>query len=199
MTHLIPTTAVVIGLLMALINLVRRKWMVNVVCLSIQYLCVFVLYPKSEGIYPALIKLIVGLMISLIIYLTILSTEAIHREKVNFRLSAGEVFRALSGLFFILLVVLAAPWINEEIFTKSSTLIIIFSFGLILLGLLQLGSKVEPLYIIIGLLTFLSGFELLYGSLEFSAILEALFAAVNLILAIAGAFFIIKDWESEKT
>ncbi len=73
----------------------------------------------------------------------------------------------------------------------------ILSLGLALIGLLQLGSKTESLYVIIGLLTFLSGFELLYGSLEFSALLEALFAIVNLLIAIAGAFFIVKDLETE--
>lgn len=199
MTDLFLIIVVIIGLTVALINLSRRVWLVNIVCLFIQYLFVFILYPKAEGLIPALIKLLVGLMVSLIIYLTLLSTGEIHRSKIKFRVSAGELFRALSGLFLILLVILATPWLHAEIFPNSSVFIIIFSFGLILLGLLQLGSKVEPLYVVIGLLTFLSGFELLYGSLEFSAILEALFTAVNLILAIAGAFFIIKDLESEIT
>ena len=71
------------------------------------------------------------------------------------------------------------------------------SLGLVILGLLQLGMITEPLYVIIGLLTFLSGFELLYGSMEFSTVLEALFAAVNLGLALVGAYIIVKDEEPE--
>jgi len=67
---------------------------------------------------------------------------------------------------------------------------------LILFGLFQMGTITEPLYLAIGLLTFLSGFELLYASLEFSRILEALFTAVNLSLALVGSYFIIKDVES---
>ncbi|NLG41023.1 MAG: hypothetical protein GX544_04905, partial [Chloroflexi bacterium] len=46
-------------------------------------------------------------------------------------------------------------------------------------------------------LTFLSGFEMLYSALEFSYLLEALLVAVNLLLAIVGAFFIVKNSESE--
>lgn len=41
-------------------------------------------------------------------------------------------------------------------------------------------------YIILGLLTFLSGFELLYAALELSLLLEALFAGINLGLALVG-------------
>ena len=63
-------------------------------------------------------------------------------------------------------------------------------------GLLQLGTIREPFYLAIGILTFLSGFELLYSALEFSYLLEALLVAVNLLLAIVGAFFIVKNAES---
>lgn len=146
----------------------------------------------------ALIKIIVGLMSTLIIYLTIQNTGAVKREPFEFKLSAGELFRMLSAVFLVTLVVLASPpWLLKEVFPQSNIYILILSLGLALIGLLQLGSKTESLYVIIGLLTFLSGFELLYGSLEFSALLEALFAIVNLLIAIAGAFFIVKDLETE--
>jgi len=70
---------------------------------------------------------------------------------------------------------------------------------LILIGLMQLGTIREPFYLVIALLTFLSGFELLYSALEFSYLLEAQLVAVNLLLAIVGAFFIVKNAESEST
>nr|MBP7213452.1 hypothetical protein [Anaerolineaceae bacterium] len=69
-------------------------------------------------------------------------------------------------------------------------------FGLMLTGIMQLGTIREPLYLAIGLLTFLSGFQLLYSALEFSYLLEALFVAVNLLLGIVGSFFIVKNAES---
>jgi len=198
-SSLILTITVILGLSAANINLIRRKWLLNILGLAIQTICVFIVFPKTESFIPALIKLIVGLMSTLILYLTILNTGAIKRERISLKLSAGEIFRGLSGIFLVLLILIATPWIQSEVFPQTSTFAIILSLGLMLLGILQLGSKAEPLYIIIGLLTFLSGFELLYGSLEFSNLLEALFAVVNLLLAIGGAYFIVKDLEMETT
>lgn len=197
MSQILPWIAVVIGLSAAWVNLVRRQWVVNVIGLAIQYLCIFLVFPKTESIMPALIKVIVGSMVALVIYLTILSTGSIRREKISFKLSAGELFRGSSGALLILIMYWTVPWLKAEIFPQSSGPALTLGLGFILLGLLQLGSKAEPLYIIIGLLTFLSGFELLYGSLEFSALIEALFALVNLLLAQAGAYFIVKDLETE--
>ena len=198
MSEIIVFIATVIGLLAGLLNLMRRKWLVNVFGLAVQYLCIFIVFPKADGISPALIKIIVGLMSTLIIYLTILSSGAIRRDPFSLKFTAGELFRGLSGAFLIFLVFIVAPWLSREVFPQSSSSSLTLGLGLILLGLLQLGAKTEPLYVIIGLLTFLSGFELLYGSLEFSTLLEALFAIVNLLIAIAGAFFITKDLEPEK-
>jgi len=197
MTKFLLTAAVITGLLAALANLVRRKWLFNILALAIQYVCIFIVFPKTDGFMHALIKVIVGLMSTLIIFLTIQSTGAVKREPFEFKLSAGELFRMLSAVFLVTLVVLASPWLLKEVFPQSNIYVLILSLGLALIGLLQLGSKTESLYVIIGLLTFLSGFELLYGSLEFSALLEALFAIVNLLIAIAGAFFIVKDLETE--
>ena len=179
MTKFLLTAAVITGLLVALANLVRRKWLFNILALAIQYVCIFIVFPKTDGFMHALIKIIVGLMSTLIIYLTIQSTGAVKREPFEFKLSAGELFRTLSAVFLVTLVVLASPWLLKEVFPQSNIYVLILSLGLALIGLLQLGSKTESLYVIIGLLTFLSGFELLYGSLEFSALLEALFAIVN--------------------
>ena len=197
MSTILPWIAVFFGILAALINLVRRKWLVNVIGLAVQYLCIFIAFPRTDGIVPALLKVIVGLMVALVIYLTILSTGSIRKDKIDLRLSTGELFRGISGVFLILLMYWAVPWLQSEVFPQSSAPALTLGFGLILLGLLQLGSKAEPLYVIIGLLTFLSGFELLYGSLEFSALTEAMFAMVNLLLAQTGAYFIIKDLETE--
>jgi hypothetical protein len=43
---------------------------------------------------------------------------------------------------------------------------------------------------VIGLLTVLAGFEILYAAVESSILVTALLAVVNLGLALAGAFFL---------
>ena len=54
----------------------------------------------------------------------------------------------------------------------------------------MVGTITEPLYLVIGMLTFLSGFESALRQPEFSRVLEAFFTAINLLLALVGSFFI---------
>ena len=56
------------------------------------------------------------------------------------------------------------------------------------IGLLGLATTTEPLKAGMGLLMFLAGFELFYASLEQAAIIFALLAAVNLIIAVVIAY-----------
>ncbi|HNX46241.1 MAG TPA: hypothetical protein PKK90_05945 [Anaerolineaceae bacterium] len=184
-------------LLMALINLVRRQWLVNMGALALQYGMVFLLLITFRNPSLGIIKLLVGLMVTLVLYLTLVSLGTLQPLQYIFRFSLGEIFRGLAGIFMIIAVTLFTPGLRTEVFPLTSLPVLTASLGLVILGLLQLGMITEPLYVIIGLLTFLSGFELLYGSMEFSTVLEALFAAVNLGLALVGAYIIVKDEEPE--
>jgi hypothetical protein len=64
--------------------------------------------------------------------------------------------------------------------------------GLLLigLGLLHLGITSESFRVILGLLTVLTGFEILYAAVESSSLVAALLVVVNLGLAMAGAYFL---------
>lgn len=188
--------AAVILLLCAAVNLVRRHWVLNVAVLALQYVCVFLIILEVRTPLLAAIKLIVGLMVSLMIYLILRSSGLIDSLFLRQRLTSGEVFRGTIALLLVLISHLAAPKVKLSIFPQSSELLLTASMGLMLFGLFQMGTITEPLYLVIGMLTFLSGFELLYASLEFSRVLEALFTAINLLLALVGSFFIVKDVES---
>jgi hypothetical protein len=59
---------------------------------------------------------------------------------------------------------------------------------LIGMGLLKLGFTVQPLQATLGILTALSGFEILYATIERSALLAGLLAGITLGLALAGAY-----------
>ena len=61
---------------------------------------------------------------------------------------------------------------------------------LIGLGLLHLGMSTRPLRVVIGLLTVLSGFELVYAGLETSILIAGLQAVVTLGLALIGAYLL---------
>jgi len=190
------TVLAAILLLSAAINLVRRQWTLNIFALGLQYICIFLLILEVRSAFLAGIKLIVGLMVSLMLYLTLKSSGLIESTLLRRHVTSGEIFRGTIALLLALISFLAAPALQQSAFPQSSQLLLTASLGLILFGLFQMGTITEPLYLVIGLLTFLSGFELLYASLEISRLLEALLTAVNLSLALVGCFFIVKDVES---
>lgn len=196
MSETLRTVFAAVLLLSAAINLVRRQWTLNIFALGFQYICVFLLIQEVRSPLLAGIKLLVGLMVSLMLFLTLKSSGLIESILLRRHVSSGEIFRGTIALLLALISFLAAPALQQSAFPQSSQLLLTASLGLILFGLFQMGTITEPLYLAIGLLTFLSGFELLYASLEFSRILEALLTAVNLSLALIGSFFIVKDVES---
>jgi hypothetical protein len=61
---------------------------------------------------------------------------------------------------------------------------------LITLGLVQLGLTMQPLRVVIGLLTLLSGFGILYAAVESSVLITGLLAVITLGLSIVGAYML---------
>jgi hypothetical protein len=185
-----------LALAAALVNLSRRKWSLNLLALGIQSLCLFPALTSILSIELALIQPFTGLMVTLILYITLISVGGIEPLKLKFKLSSGEVFRGLAGLLLIAMLRAFMPVFQPAVFPQVPSQHLFLSLGLVLLGSLQLGTIREPFYLAMGLLTFLAGFELLYSALEFSFLLEAFLVTVNLSLAIVGAYFIIKNAES---
>ncbi len=196
MTDFLQYLPVYLALLAALLNLVRRQWTLNLVALIVQFVCLFPILLKILPLQLALIHPFTGLMVTLILYLTLVSVGGIKSIDLLRSLTSGEIFRGLAGVFLISTLYAFLPQLQQDVFPLVSTNHLFLSLGLVLIGLLQLGTIREPFYLAIGILTFLSGFELLYSALEFSYLLEALLVAVNLLLAIVGAFFIVKNAES---
>jgi hypothetical protein len=65
------------------------------------------------------------------------------------------------------------------------------SLLLIGMGLLHLGVTDRILQVTIGLMTVLSGFEILYTAVESSTLVAALLAVINLGLALVGSFLMV--------
>ncbi len=185
-----------LALAAALINLVRRKWSLNLLALMLQFLCLFPALASILSLELALIQPFTGLMVTLILYITLVNVGSIEKLELNLKLSSGEVFRALAGILLIAMLRAFIPVLQPAVFPQVPAQHLFLSLALVLLGSLQLGTIREPFYLAIGLLTFLAGFELLYSAIEFSLLLEALLVTVNLSLAIVGAYFIIKNAES---
>jgi hypothetical protein len=61
------------------------------------------------------------------------------------------------------------------------------------LGLLQLGLTSHPIRVIIGLLTIISGFEIIYTVVELSALVAGLLAGVTMGLALLGVYLLFES------
>lgn len=196
MRELLNTLPIYIALLAALLNLVRRQWSLNLIALVFQFIFIIPSLLKLFPIQIALIQPFSGIMVSLMLFLTLNQVGGIEKIKLSRNLTPGEIFRALAGIFLLSIISFFLEDFQKDVFPTIPMEHLYISVGLMLTGIMQLGTIREPLYLAIGLLTFLSGFQLLYSALEFSYLLEALFVAVNLLLGMVGSFFIVKNAES---
>jgi hypothetical protein len=103
--------------------------------------------------------------------------------------SQGQLFRIIASGLVLMIVVAITPQV-EEIVPGIGLAVIAGSMVLIGMGLLHLGISAQPFRIILGLLTVLSGFEIIYAALESSLLVAALLAVVDLGLALTGAYLL---------
>jgi len=192
----LSTFAFVLIVIAAMMILIFRDWRINAAALALQYLAAFALVTLSWPIGLAIVKLIAGWMATAVIALTCLRQKNARDSSES---GASLVFRGLAGLLIILLIFILTPTLQAQVFRQVDLLIL--QGGLMLLGmsLMQLGTNSEPYLIVISLLSFLAGFEVIHAALELSTLLTGLLVVVNLGLALVGVYFIIKVGESGET
>jgi hypothetical protein len=186
---LITYGAVVLVGLTAIYILIAKDWRYCVLALAVQYIGVFVLVDASWPIDLAVVKMVAGWMSGAILGIAMASLPA-ERRNLNQSIKFGSLFRILAAIIITLtiasLVLQSGTW-----FPLFKTTVIWGSFLLIGFGILQLSLASSPLRVIIGLLTALSGFEIIYAAMETSALVTGLLAGVNLGLALAGAYLLV--------
>lgn len=188
MTLTLAFIPAVIAVLCALYNLVRRSWLTNLISLAIQFVAMFVVILSVWVFSVAIIKLIVGLVSVGIIAYSLSSLDMLKTAERFVPLRAGEFFRAFIGLCLILFILIFQPQVQAIIFPRSPQALLFCALSIMSISLLQLSLKSEPFYVLIGLLGFLTGFELLYASLEYSALLEGFLTVIKLGLALVAPY-----------
>lgn len=179
--------AVVLALITAGGLLLTRGWRLGVTLLALQYVAVFVLISASWPIEQAFVKLITGWIAAAVLGLVYVSSGT---DLAGLRSwPAGRIFRLLVILLVAITVWSIAPGVSSWI---PGVELEVFYGGLLLLfmGILQFSLGNEPFYILIGLLTFLSGFEVIYAAVESSVLITGLMAGVTLILALIGSYLL---------
>jgi hypothetical protein len=183
----------------ALIALVR-DWRVTLLALLGQYVMTGLILSRLVLPEIALIKMLIGALICPMLYLAArqsgwwlqsLTDASVDSQRTKHPENNAGVFRV--GLSFRLLAV-ALVLVITVVLNQTYPLpnippdVGLGAYWLMLIGLLILMLTEEPLKAGPGLLIVITGFELLYTSLEPSLAIVFLWAVVNLMLAVAIAY-----------
>jgi hypothetical protein len=178
--------AIIPGILVAassLLVLVSQNWRRSILALAVQYLGVFWLISLSWPVELAIVKLVVGWVTG-----AVLGASQLPETTQEGGIRSSQIFRSLAAVFVFILAFTTYPILATWINTKPE----ILQAGLILIGmgLLQLGMTTQSLRVILGLLTVLSGFEIIYASVENSVLVTGMLAVVTLGLALVGSYLL---------
>ena len=181
--------AVVTILLTSVGLLVARDWRWSITLLAIQYIAMFVLALQHWPLGMASVKVVAGWMAAAILGMTRsgLSNENLAEENIWPR---GRLFRLFAAGIVVIIVAGVAPSV-DTIMADAGFAVTTGSLLLIGMGLLHLGITAHILRVTIGLMTVLTGFEILYSTVEGSVLVAALLAVFNLGLALVGSYLLI--------
>jgi len=171
--------------------LLARDWCWSIILLAVQYLCMFVLTLQHWPVGMASVKLVAGWMSAAILGMTRSGFPAQDFEETDVW-PRGRLFRLFAAAMVLLIVSTTTPAV-DTIMADAGYAVTGGSLLLIGMGLLHLGMTSYILRVIIGLMTVLSGFEILYSTVEGSILVAALLAIINLGLALVGAYLLIAE------
>ena len=179
--------AFILLILTSMAILLSRDWRWSLVALAVQYLGIFYFVALNWPFSMAVIKLVVGWMASAALGTTLVGQRNVETGSIS---PVGQVFPFLAGSLVIILVYAFAPQLLKLFPANSNVILVEGGLTLVMMGLLQLGMTSQPYRVIMGLLTLVGGFEVLYASVEVSILVAGLLAVVNLGLALVGIYFI---------
>ena len=174
--------------------LLSRDWRIELGLLGLQYAGAFWLTNQHWPVNMAAIKLVTGWMCITVLGMTHLNIKEDEKDEKYW--PQGWLFRLFAAGVVIVLIGAASPRV-ENIIPGIGLPVISGSLILIGLGVLHLGMTAKPFRVILGLLTVLSGFEVLFAALESSILVAAMLSTLNLGLALVGAYLLTTPEEEE--
>ena len=175
---------------------VNRDWRLSVIALTVQYFFVVLLLTRQIRLEVAAVKGLIGWLICMVFYLTERRAGELQQPQVaeggappqrwhRWILSARASFYLLAGMLVAVAAYTAALHIPLPQVPGDITLACYLLTGL---GLLLIGLSEEPMQVGLGLLTFLSGFDLFYVALEPSLAVAGLLGTASFLIALATAY-----------
>lgn len=191
--------SLVVGLLfvLSLGLLLVNDWRWMMALLGLQYVGVTLLVSHSWPLQIALVKIIAGWMAVAVLSVSYLPREAYRVTDPPDHLP-DPLFRSLVAVLAALSIASIFPEALKWFIGASGQQVLggLLLFGL---GLIQVGLAVGSTRLVVGLLTVLSGFEILYATVEASVLMTALLAINQIGLAFLGAYLLniaaLEVWE----
>jgi hypothetical protein len=201
------------ALLVMLVN-----WRLLILALGVQYLLVGLMLTRVVPLELAAVKALVGVMICPVLFITARRVRwgqidrdeaeadqppidplapdrpapkpAVRRSLIGWLISPGLPLRLMAALLTAVLAVSLAlrnplPVTGDALVSRDIT---IGTFGLLLLGLLNILLNENPLKVGVGLLSLLAGFEMFYTSVEPTLTIVGLLGMTNLIIGLAISY-----------
>ena len=187
--------AVIVVYLAASILLISSDWRLSISALAIQYAGIVILVGLSWPLEKAVVKLVAGWMAGAVLGLALISLPG--RDRTEPRLPLSSVLFRLLGAAMVGFIAyswgpIITTWMPEVALEQAYGGVVLLALGLFHLGLTS-----QPLRVVLGLLTVLGGFEILYAAVESSALVTGLLASVSLGLALVGAYLLIIPTQEE--
>lgn len=164
--------------------------------LAVQYAAVAWLTGLSLPLQVAAVKVVAGL-----IACGILAVSESRRDRSGSELAIRE-FGAPFRLFASALGLVAAFGLSQRNWFEVPDIswdALLGSTVLLTMGLLQLGLSGSPFRVCLGLMTLLSGFEIVYGVIEPSLAVLALIASIHIGLALVASYLSLVSGASEES
>ncbi len=192
MTHWINYVFIAIltgGLFLQLISDSRR---INLITFSGVLLMAFVINIQFWSFTFALSKLITGLMAILILNL---SPNVITQSMFDDS-RTSKVFRGVAFAFLLVLILFLVP--KSSLFLSIPLEQTLAALFMMVSGFVTLGISQNPYRVILGLIALFLGFEIIYGSVESSLLINGMLAAVDLLVALIGSYLITNSLAEEE-
>jgi len=210
LTHLAGLPLMAGLFLAAAIAFLTSDWRLSLTALLVQYLLVGAALASTLRSEVAIVKILVGVLVVSILYLTARRIQNAHRPLesaqadvrvlgMEFRLGAGPLGLPLRFLAVILAILAILRVFESYDLPFIDTATALAATWLALLGLLGLLLSDNPLRTATALFTLLAGFDLVYAQLETSLAVVGFWGAMLLLTALGFAYLSIAQALGEQS
>ncbi len=179
--------------LSSLVLLLTENWRWMIVALAVQYLAMTGLVALLWPVGLAAVKLVIGWMAGAVLAST---HTPLLLDEDEFSGLSGRLFRLLAAGMVLFVVYSVAGPLQARI--PAPLPVLLGGLALLGMGLMHLSLTHNPLRMVIGLLTLVAGFEILYAAIETSVLVAGLLGVVNLGMALVGAYVMLSSEMDEE-